>query len=676
MDIKGSYGFKQHCCFTKRKRKATPNNNFNASVESTFAAIDGNESIPEAFNKSHSNHRQTLPLNDTEMSSQSRSRNITCLPSFIIAGTQKSATTLLSALLSEHPHISFAPKKEIHFFDRRRSYNKGKRSYLSYFSPWQVPNFKNISDLGILKSITMPIYGEATPFYLASRYGCKRMAEMIPQVKIIVLMREPISRAYSEYHMKKRRVETQNDFIDLVKYHEERLYSCLVKCRLDFDKLKDCLPVEITSHTHYPKLRASLKQHEKNSNGGFSGVMSTCFNRLPEGSSLSTISTDTSTVNEASTDNTLTHLDENDKYDEYGSWNDDPWPTDVNKMIYENHNEIFDGYLEASTGTTDLSTLQNLRAKSDYIFNSGGSAANLYHSHSFEYSLNASSSHLHSTHDVRLDRSLNSLRKRTGYFQPDACLTKYAREMVPTVTFAMHEEVEQLEKCGAYVLHKLRCSNPKDVYVARKYQELTQEQPVCRSYLSPSDAIISEVMNISSSTIFSEQKLFYDHMKERQDDVNIMWPDVISPIETEVIVRKCVNITAGISKQFLYRSMYAPQISQCMRYFPRDQFLFLPSEQMKQEPKRFIRTVLRFIGFDAESDLKIPNYKYDLNISNINSLIATKFPQFEEATGWRLQGKYPNIPKAIAKRLTSFFNPLNEALFSLIDKDFVDMWYR
>ena len=132
----------------------------------------------------------------------------------------------------------------------------------------------------------------------------------------------------------------------------------------------------------------------------------------------------------------------------------------------------------------------------------------------------------------------------------------------------------------------------------------------------------------------------------------------------------------SIPKQFLYRSMYAPQISQCMRYFPRDQFLFLPSEQMKQEPKRFIRTVLRFIGFDAESDLRIPNYKYDLNISNINSLIATKFPQFEEVTGWRLQGKYPNIPKAIAKRLTSFFNPLNEALFSLIDKDFVDMWYR
>ena len=663
IDIKGSYGLKQHCCFTRRKRKAT-------TITDSSLAANANGSTQRSSNQSHRNQQQMLSLVDAGMSSQSsRNRNITCLPSFIIAGTQKSATTLLSALLSEHPHISFAPKKEVHFFDRSSYYKKGKRGYLSYFSPWQIPNVSSISEVKILKSITMPVYGEATPFYIASRYGCKRMSEMIPQVKIIVLMREPISRAYSEYQMKKRRVESQNNFIDLVKHYEEQLYWCLIKHKLEFEKLKECLPIEITSHSHYPKLKASLKQHEKSSNGGFSGVMGTCFNRVPEGSFSYSLSSSISLYNNASIDNTSANI-KDDKHDEY-AW-DDPWPADVNEMINENHHEIFNSYLDVTTGTVDFSPLQNLRTKSDYIFNDG-SSTNLVSLYESEDSLNTS------TYMTRLkqDYSSSTVRKSTGYFQPDACLMKYARESIPTVTLTMQEEVEQLEKCGAYVLHKLRCSSPKDVHISRKYQEFKLEQPICRSYLSPSDnKIISEVMNMSSSTIASGQKLFFEYIKEQQTDMKVIWPGVISPVETEVIVRKCVNITSGISKQFLYRSMYAPQISQCMRHFPREQFLFLPSEQLKREPKRFLHTVLRFIGFNTDTELEIPDHMYDINNSDINSLIARRFPQFEEATGWKLQGKYPNIPNAIVKRLMLFFKPLNEALFSLIDKDFVDEWYR
>jgi hypothetical protein len=47
-------------------------------------------------------------------------------------------------------------------------------------------------------------YIEATPFYIASRHACRRISETVPEVKIIVLLREPVARAYSEYQMKKR----------------------------------------------------------------------------------------------------------------------------------------------------------------------------------------------------------------------------------------------------------------------------------------------------------------------------------------------------------------------------------------------------------------------------------------------------------------------------------------
>ena len=122
--------------------------------------------------------------------------------------------------------------------------------------------------------------------------------------------------------------------------------------------------------------------------------------------------------------------------------------------------------------------------------------------------------------------------------------------------------------------------------------------------------------------------------------------------------------------------MYAPQISQCMRHFPREQFLFLPSEKLHRDPEQFLRTVLRFIGFNKEADLYIPNYVQGINGTDINTLVARKFPRFEEATGWKLKGKYPKIPNTIVHRLKSFFKPLNEALLSLISKDFIDEWYK
>ena len=198
--------------------------------------------------------------------------NISCLPSFIIAGTQKSGTTVLSALLSNHKRVSFAPKKEVHFFDRNKAYIKGKFNYLQYFKAWNISNFPS----------SPPIYGEATPFYVASKYSCKRIAKMIPNVKIIILLREPISRAYSEFHMKKRRVDTQNDFISEMFKNQEYVYDCMIKCRNKWKKLARCFPNKISSHDHFDKFISSIKSIFKKGVGGWASVMSKCFSRMPE----------------------------------------------------------------------------------------------------------------------------------------------------------------------------------------------------------------------------------------------------------------------------------------------------------------------------------------------------------------------------------------------------------
>ena len=123
------------------------------------------------------------------------SDTLSCLPSFIIAGVQKGGTTALSALLCTLKSITFSKKKELHFFDSTKKYDLGLHEYIKHFP---------IHNSTATTSQRIPIFGESTPFYIASRVACERIVKIIPDIKIIILLREPISRAYSEYQMKKR----------------------------------------------------------------------------------------------------------------------------------------------------------------------------------------------------------------------------------------------------------------------------------------------------------------------------------------------------------------------------------------------------------------------------------------------------------------------------------------
>jgi hypothetical protein len=95
---------------------------------------------------------------------------VKCLPSFIIAGVQKSGTTALAARLCSNDQISFSPKKEVHFFDNSRNYRLGINKYLESFNSWN--------------QVSPPLFGESTPFYIASREACQRISETIPNMKV------------------------------------------------------------------------------------------------------------------------------------------------------------------------------------------------------------------------------------------------------------------------------------------------------------------------------------------------------------------------------------------------------------------------------------------------------------------------------------------------------------
>jgi hypothetical protein len=115
---------------------------------------------------------------------------VRALPDFVIIGAQKGGTSFLYQLLVQHPHVKPAFAKEVHYFDL--NFRKGDNWYRSYF-PVQVRNSR--------KYIT----GEASPYYLFHPHAPRRASTVLPDAKLIVMLRNPVDRAYSHYqHQVKR----------------------------------------------------------------------------------------------------------------------------------------------------------------------------------------------------------------------------------------------------------------------------------------------------------------------------------------------------------------------------------------------------------------------------------------------------------------------------------------
>lgn len=116
----------------------------------------------------------------------------TMTPSFLIIGAQKSGTTALFNRLQQHPQIVSPLKKEVHFFDD--NFERGMDWYLSHFP------LVNDADL---------ITGEGSPFYLFSPDVPARVRDVLPSVKLIAILRNPVERAISHYwHERRYRFES------------------------------------------------------------------------------------------------------------------------------------------------------------------------------------------------------------------------------------------------------------------------------------------------------------------------------------------------------------------------------------------------------------------------------------------------------------------------------------
>ena len=146
------------------------------------------------------------------------------LPDFIVIGAAKSGTTSLYGALADHPFVvpcttadpHFQNTKEIHFFSS--GFQRGEDWYRSHF-PLESARREFAAEHG------RPfLTGEASPSYISSYWAAGRIRKLLPDVRLLAVLRNPVDRAYSQFQMSRRQgLEPLQRFEEATAAEEERL---------------------------------------------------------------------------------------------------------------------------------------------------------------------------------------------------------------------------------------------------------------------------------------------------------------------------------------------------------------------------------------------------------------------------------------------------------------------
>lgn len=141
-------------------------------------------------------------------------RRARILPSFLIIGAQRAGTTTFFSDLCQHTHVARPVGKELHFFNY--DYWRGIDWYRSFFPTAASRRIARLRGGDL-------VAGEATPYYLFHPAVPSRVAESLPDAKLIVLLRNPVDRAYSHYQKMCRMGFERLSFEEALAAEEERL---------------------------------------------------------------------------------------------------------------------------------------------------------------------------------------------------------------------------------------------------------------------------------------------------------------------------------------------------------------------------------------------------------------------------------------------------------------------
>ena len=132
--------------------------------------------------------------------------------SFLICGSQKSGTSALDRYLRQHPQIFLPAEKELHFFDDETQ-------------PWPRPDWQKFHQ-HFKDAKPHQRCGEATPITMYWDPAPERVWTYNPNMKLVVLLRDPVARAFSHWAMESARHAETLSFRDAIAQEQQRAAAC------------------------------------------------------------------------------------------------------------------------------------------------------------------------------------------------------------------------------------------------------------------------------------------------------------------------------------------------------------------------------------------------------------------------------------------------------------------
>lgn len=177
-----------------------------------------------------------------------RFQNNSVKVSLFVIGAQKAGTTALHNYLIKHPDVKHGESKELHFFNHQEKYEKGISWYHKQFVR---PLFYDNSN----------VYVDSSPHYLSDLEVAKRLYNYNPNAKIVILLRDPVKRAFSAWNMYKQLAElSSNDKESLIKSNIEKKYITNFRNLINthpFPSFEDFVSKELQNNTivdYYPNI--------------------------------------------------------------------------------------------------------------------------------------------------------------------------------------------------------------------------------------------------------------------------------------------------------------------------------------------------------------------------------------------------------------------------------------
>jgi CHAT domain-containing protein len=133
---------------------------------------------------------------------------------FLICGAQKGGTTALHGYLQRHPQLYLPNQKELHYFD-----NEDKN--------WENPNYEIYHQHFADAKTEQQLLGEATPIYMYWNSSPARIWQYNPRIKLIAMLRNPITRAFSHWNMERERKADGMGFLEAITTETARCRGAL-----------------------------------------------------------------------------------------------------------------------------------------------------------------------------------------------------------------------------------------------------------------------------------------------------------------------------------------------------------------------------------------------------------------------------------------------------------------